>query len=140
MKTSSVFRGLGQSIVAAFALTVFASFSSQAQSADRIQPKPFAIAQPAPAGLETAVYQVPQTTKFKVHFVNSTGKTVTVKLRDANRNVLYTESVSAKNYIRKFDLEPLGDGKYQFEITGGGQTVVRQVDLQTVTARTVQIQ
>ncbi|MCU0354465.1 MAG: hypothetical protein MUD08_12125 [Cytophagales bacterium] len=140
MKKSSVFRGLSQGLVAAFALTVFASFSSPAQSAASVQPKMFSLMQPAPAALETAVYQVPQTTKFKVHFVNNTGKAVTVKLLDAGRNVLYTESVSAKNYIRKFDLEPLGDGKYQFEITGGGQTVVRQVDLQTVTARTVQVQ
>lgn len=94
----------------------------------------------APKALEAVMYQIPETTKFKVHFLNNSGRKVTVQLRDAQNQLVYSEVVSGKNYIRKFDLNNLSDGAYRFEISNGNQYIVKEVALQTVSARSVQVE
>jgi flagellar hook assembly protein FlgD len=133
MKTNA-FRKLGQGLLAAILLTIGTQVSSFGQSLANATP-PTSL---APAGLEAVVYQVPETTKFKVHFLNHSENPVTVRLLDANNQVIYSESITAKNYLRKFDLENLSDGNYRFEISNGKQRIKKEVGLQTVTARSVQ--
>jgi len=131
------FRRWGQGLFAGIVLAAFTQVNSFGQSmASASQPEALA----APSGLQTAVYQIPETTKFKVHFVNNSSHPVTIQLRDARNQVIYSEKISGKNYIRKFDLEQLGDGTYTFEINNGSQRIVKEVDLHTVRARSVQVQ
>lgn len=131
---ASAFSRLGHSVLAATLLTVFTQVSSFGQS--------MATAKPVEslAALETAIYQIPETTKFKVHFVNPSGHKITVQLRNASDEVVYSETVSDKNYIRKFDLENLTDGMYHFDIVDGKQHIRKEVEIQTVSARSVQVQ
>ena len=133
MKTNA-FRKLGQSVLVATVLTVFSQIQSMAQTTASAKPTETL------GTMETAVYQVPETTKFKVHFINPSARKTTVKLLNAKDEVLYTEVVTNQNYIRKFDLENLADGMYHFEISNGQQKIRKDVELQTTTARNVQIQ
>lgn len=131
------FSTTGQGILVGLMLTVSTSVGSFAQSMASAKPTEVIV---APAALQAVVYQVPETTKFKVHFQNHSGKKVTVTLRDASNQVIYSEVVASTNYVRKFDLEELNDGSYHFEISNGNQNIIKEVALQTVNARNVKVQ
>jgi len=137
MKTMNSIRKAGHVMLAVVMLAAFTQVSSSAQSMASAEPNKTIT---VPAGLQVIVYQVPETTRFKVHVLNNSGQPVMVRLRNAGNQLLYSEKVTDKNYSRKFDLEKLTDGAYQFEITNGDQQVVKEVTLQTVTARNVQVQ
>lgn len=94
----------------------------------------------APTSLPVALYQVENTTKLKLHFENYSGKDVTIKIRNAASQVVYQEKVEQpKKYIRKFDMKTLGDGAYTFEISNADETVIKEISLQTMLARRMDV-
>jgi hypothetical protein len=92
-----------------------------------------------PHSLKVAVYQVENTTKFKVHFENYDDSPVVLRIRAANNKVLHQEVVRDGKYVRKFDLGNMNDGDYTFEIANGKENVSKAIQLQTLSARTLQI-
>jgi len=141
MKTMLSFRTVSQGILAGIALAAFVQSASSAQIlASAKQPDPKAITAPASESLMVLAYQIPGTPKVKVHIHNLNGDKLSLRLKDANGNVIYTEIVSTANYIRRFNLEALPDGNYVFEVGNGAQRIQKFVDLQTVTARNMQVQ
>jgi|GEM_PF-921600 len=93
-----------------------------------------------PHSLKVAVYQVDNTAKFKVHFENSDPSVVVLRIRNAAHKVLHEEVVRDGKYVRKFDLGNMNDGDYTFEIANGKESVLKSIQLQTLSARTLQIQ
>lgn len=94
----------------------------------------------APKTLDVAVFQVENTLKFKVHMENYAGNNVNIRIKDASNKVLYEEKVKdVSKYIRKFDFSTMADGDYTFEISNGTETLSRDISLQTLSARTLQI-
>ncbi|GAB3910149.1 hypothetical protein GCM10028803_49390 [Larkinella knui] len=55
----------------------------------------------------------------------------TIRLKDANNEVLYQESLSKvpANHWRKFDFEGMKTGVYYLEISNGKQKTVRQIEV-----------
>ena len=141
MKTPSSFRKSGRMVLAAIAFTAFgggAAFSQTLASAQ--QPGPAGL--PAPSGLTVIAYQVPETTKFKVHFQNPSGERVRIVLKNDRHESVYAEDVTntKRGYIRKFDMKDMADGTYRFEVSSGQQKVTREIGLQTTLARSVLVQ
>jgi hypothetical protein len=92
-----------------------------------------------PHSMRVAVYQVENTAKFKVHFENYDDSPVVLRIRAANRKVLHEEVVREGKYVRKFDLGNMNDGDYTFEIANGKENFSKAIQLQTLSARTLQI-
>ena len=138
MKNPSRFRKQSQIVLTALAFTALsggAAFSQTLASAK--QPGPVEL--PAPFGLTVIAYQVPETTKFKVHFQNLSGESVRIVLKNDRHESVYVEDVAntKRSYIRKFDMKDMADGTYRFEITSGSQKVTKEISLQTMVARSV---
>ncbi len=93
-----------------------------------------------PHSLKVAVYQVDNTAKFKVHFENYDQSVVVLRIRNAANKVLHEEVVRDGKYVRKFDLGNMTDGDYTFEIANDKESVSKAIQLQTLSARTLQIQ
>ena len=94
----------------------------------------------APKTLDMAVFQVENTLKFKVHMENYAGNNVNIRIKDASHKVLYEEKVKdVSKYIRKFDFSTMADGQYTFEISNGTETLSKDISLQTLSARSLQI-
>jgi flagellar hook assembly protein FlgD len=94
----------------------------------------------APKSLEVAVFQVENTLKFRVHLENHANKEVLIKIRNANNKVIYEEKVKdAPRYIRKFDFSTMMDGDYTFEVSNSTETFTKDISLQTLSARSLQI-
>lgn len=94
----------------------------------------------APKTLDVAVFQVENTLKFKVHMENYAGNNVNIRIKDASNKVLYEDKIKdVSKYIRKFDFSTMADGKYTFEITNGTETLTKDISLQTLSARSLQI-
>ncbi len=92
-----------------------------------------------PASLQVAVYQVENTTKFKLHFENSASRPVTLTLKNAANQVVHREVVSSPKYIRKFELGNIQDGTYTFEISNSQERITKEIQLQTLAARSLQV-
>jgi flagellar hook assembly protein FlgD len=94
----------------------------------------------APKTLDMAVFQIENTLKFKVHMENYAGNNVNIRIKDASHKVLYEEKVKdVSKYIRKFDFSTMADGQYTFEISNGTETLSKDISLQTLSARSLQI-
>jgi len=89
--------------------------------------------------MRVAVYQLENSSKFKVHFENIAEAPVVIRIRNSSNKVLHEEVVKDKKYVRKFDLESMADGNYTFEITNKEESYTKEIELQTLTARTIQI-
>lgn len=109
-----------------------------------------ATAQPSLAGneplpgsgtLQTAVFQLPNTVKFKAIAKSSQAGNMTVRIRNAKNEVVFTDFMrNASGYYRTFDLSDLADGTYTFEISNGSETRRQAVSIETTLARTVSVQ
>ncbi len=59
-------------------------------------------------------------------------------VRDVKGNTKYTEVTFTDKYIRKFDLSPLGEGTYTFELSNeAGQTYTRTFRIETPAPRVI---
>jgi flagellar hook assembly protein FlgD len=75
-----------------------------------------------------------------VHLENYAGKDVTIKIKDAANKVVYEERVKdVSRYIRKFDFSSMLDGEYTFEVSNNKETFTKDISLQTLSARSLQI-
>ncbi len=74
-----------------------------------------------------------------MHFENHSKKDVTIKIKNSDNKVVYSETVSAPKYIRKFDFNTLADGNYTFEVSNKKETFVKEITLQTLSARSLNI-
>ncbi len=92
-----------------------------------------------PASLQVAVYQVENTTKFKLHFENSASRPVTLTLKNAANKVIHQEVVASPKYIRKFELGNMQDGTYTFEISNSQERITKEIQLQTLAARSIRV-
>jgi hypothetical protein len=78
--------------------------------------------------------------QFRVSFVNKLGRKVSVRIVDGDKNVLYSENSHVpNNYVKYFDLSPLLDGTYAFEIVDGKDRYSQTFDILTQTQRMVSI-
>lgn len=94
----------------------------------------------APKSLAVAVFQVENTLKFKVHLENYANNDVTIKIKNQANKVIYQEKVKdASKYIRKFDFSTMADGEYTFEVSNKKETYSKDISLQTLSARSLQI-
>jgi flagellar hook assembly protein FlgD len=94
----------------------------------------------APKSLDVAVFQVENSLKFKVHLENYAGKDVTIKIKNASNKVVYQEKIKdASKYIRKYDFSTMMDGDYTFEVSNTKETYTKDISLQTLAARSLQI-
>ena len=92
-----------------------------------------------PHSLKVAVYQLENTPKFKVHFENYDDSPVVLRIRNAANKILHEEVVRDGKYVRKFDMANMNDGDYTFEIANGKENFTKEIQLQTLSARTLQI-
>jgi ribosome maturation factor RimP len=93
-----------------------------------------------PKSLAVAVFQVENTLKFRVHFENYAGDDVKIKIRNSADKVVYEETVkNTQKYMRKFDLSTMADDTYTFEITNKRESYTKEISLQTLSARSLQI-
>lgn len=134
-------RGTGFALAGAALLSLLTFTGAAAQSqvyAHRFD-KPVPTEIYKPHSLKVAVYQVENTAKFKVHFENYDNSPVVLRIRGANRKVLHEEVVRDGKYVRKFDLGSMTDGGYTFEVANGKENFSKAIQLQTLSARTLQI-
>jgi hypothetical protein len=84
-------------------------------------------AQSAPEStLRAACYPIQASLRCRLFFDNPTGQPVTVRIRDEKGQVQYSERFADRaKFNRAYDLAPLGDGTYTFEVRQG-RTVWRQ--------------
>jgi hypothetical protein len=92
-----------------------------------------------PHSLQVAVYQVENTSKFKVHFENLADTPVMLRIKNSSNKVIHSEVVKDKKYVRKFNLDNMADGSYTFEITNKDESYTKEIQLETLSARTIQI-
>ena len=92
--------------------------------------------------LNAGLFQLVNTNKIKLAVDKGTEKRLQVKLKDAGGRVLYNElyNKDAEQYRRVFDLEGMNDGTYYFELLYGDQKLVKEVQIQTSTGRSISIQ
>ncbi|PMD90394.1 hypothetical protein BWI97_23195 [Siphonobacter sp. BAB-5405] len=71
----------------------------------------------------------------KVNFMleKVAGKKLTVSLRNAKGDVLFSENISknATGYARRFDMNELADGQYHIEVTDGETTLKKDISINT---------
>ncbi|CAA9261048.1 MAG: hypothetical protein AVDCRST_MAG56-2534 [uncultured Cytophagales bacterium] len=99
------------------ALLTFASFSPAAEN-------------PANTPLAVGMYRLEDQNAVRVFVTNNNEDKVTVRIKDAHGNVVYTDVV--KNYEkfgRKYVLSSLRKGQYTIEISNRNSVVTQQVIL-----------
>ena len=78
--------------------------------------------------------------QFRVSFVTKQSRKVSVRIVDADKNVLYSENSNVPaNYMKYFDLTPLLDGTYSFEVVDGKEKYSQSFDILTQTQRIVSV-
>lgn len=92
--------------------------------------------------LSAGLFQLINTNKIKLAVDKGTEKRLQVILKDAGGRVIYNEMYNkdAEQYRRVFDLEGMNDGTYYFELLYGDQKLVKEVQIQTSTGRSISIQ
>ncbi len=76
--------------------------------------------------------------QFKVSYHTPQSKSITVRILDTDKNVLFNESKRTDvNYVKYFDLTSLLDGTYTFEIMDGKEKFSQSFDVLTKTSRVV---
>lgn len=91
--------------------------------------------EPEASSLQSAVFQIPNSLKFKTVVAPREGK-LSITIRNENNEVMYSENLkSDKGYIRTFDFSTLADGQYTFVISNGQQTQSKTFVIETTTAR-----
>jgi flagellar hook assembly protein FlgD len=140
IQVKNVFRHAGSALViAALSVLSFTEVAAQTQRSASIEK----ITQPTPSSLAATVYQLDNSLKFKLHFENSSDNDVNIKIRNSANQLVYTETVkgrNAKKYVRKFDLSTLPDGEYTFEVSNRTESFTKDIQLQTMSARSLAIE
>lgn len=78
--------------------------------------------------------------QFRVSFVTKQSRKVSVRIVDADKNVLYSENSNVPaNYMKYFDLSPLLDGTYSFEVVDGKDKYSQSFNILTQTQRIVSV-
>jgi hypothetical protein len=78
--------------------------------------------------------------QFRVSFVTKQSRKVSVRIVDADKNVLYSENSNVPaNYMKYFDLTPLLDGTYSFEVVDGKEKYSQSFNILTQTQRIVSV-
>ena len=83
--------------------------------------------------LAVGMYQIDNTMKMNLAVKNNSKRAVTIVLKNAEGEEIYSEIVG-KNYAsykRAFDMVALGDGNYRFEISNGTNTITKAVSIST---------
>ncbi len=106
-----------------------------------IAPVSMAASGPGPeaSSLQSAVFQLPNSLKFKTVIAAADSK-LSIVIRNAQNEAIYTESMKHnEGYIRTFDFSTLPDGDYTFEISNGKQTQSKTFKIETTSARVVNV-
>jgi len=101
----------------------------------------FAANGPEPAAsLESAVFQLPDSMKFKAIVANPQSSKLIITIRNEKDEVVYSETIrNQKGYIRTFDLSAMTDGEYTFEIASNSQSQKKSFRIETTLARVVNL-
>ena len=67
--------------------------------------------------------------KSLVFELDSQSKETMIQFKDANNRVIYSESISDKNYIKRFNLEKLEDGVYYILAEDAMKSIVYKISL-----------
>lgn len=91
-----------------------------------------------PTVLPALIYPTNQAHTIRVNAHNQQRGPLTIVIRDANGQVKHTELSFASKYIGRFNLAPLGEGIYTFELSNqAGQSFSRAFRLETATPRII---
>jgi hypothetical protein len=94
---------------------------------------------PEASTLQSAVFQLPNSLKFKTVIAPADSK-LSVVIRNQKNEAIYSEAMKHnQGYIRTFDLGTLPDGEYTFEISNGQQTQSQTFKIETTSARVVNV-
>ncbi len=85
------------------------------------------------ATFNVGMYRVENTMKMNVLVEKMEGSTTNIALKDSKGETIYSETLSKKGtkYSKKWNLENLADGKYNFVISNGSEKIVKEVNLST---------
>ncbi len=83
--------------------------------------------------LAVGMYQIENTMKMNLSVNNKRNTALQITLKNADGEELYSEIVGKKYpaYKRAFDLAGLADGSYQFEISNGRTSIVKEISVNT---------
>ena len=91
-----------------------------------------------PASLPALIYPTNQAQTIRVNAHNQQRGPLTIVIRDANGKVKHTETTFASKYIGRFNLAPLGEGTYTFELSNeAGDSFTRAFRIETATPRVI---
>ncbi len=91
-----------------------------------------------PTSLSALIYPTNKAHTIRVNAHNQKRGPLTIVIRDANGKVKHTELAFASKYIGRFNLAPLGEGTYTFELSNqAGQSFTRSFRLETATPRVI---
>jgi hypothetical protein len=94
---------------------------------------------PEASTLQSAVFQLPNSLKFKTVIAPADSK-LSVVIRNQKNEAIYSEAMKHnQGYIRTFDFSTLPDGEYTFEISNGQQTQSKTFKIETTSARVVNV-
>ena len=113
--------------------------SSLLLSASLLSLTPAALAQTLPeATFQAACYPIQHTLKCRLFFVNPEARPVSIVIRDAQGQKQHQEVLTGlAKFNRAYDLAPLGDGTYTFEVSQGKTLFTQAVTVETTHARHV---
>ena len=78
--------------------------------------------------------------QFRVLYDTPQNPKISVRIQDSENTVLYQEIKAVQTtYLRYFDLSPLHDGRYTFEIVDGNEKYNQSFDIVTQTRRVVSV-
>ena len=134
------FTGIFRTTIAIFTLTLLMSANISYAQGSASHKLASNLDIPEHKNLAVAVFQVENTLKFRLHFENYAGDKVKITIRNSADKVVYEETVkNSKTYIRKFDLSSMADDTYIFEVASKHQSYTKEISLQTLSARSLQI-
>lgn len=96
--------------------------------------------QPGSGTLQSTVFQLPNSLKFKAIAKSSQAGKMTVSIKNDRNQVLFSDLLrNTAGYYRTFDLSGMADGTYTFEISNGSETRRQTVNIETTMARTISV-
>ena len=139
MKTLTI-RPVSKNVISAIALLLSVSLSTaqlaQAQTftgENRLKENPTV--------LPALIYPTTKTQTIRVNAHNRHGGPLTIVIRDAKGKMKHTEVSFANKYIGRFNLSPLGEGTYTFELSNqAGQSFTRSFRVETSQPRVIALE
>ena len=92
--------------------------------------------------LDAALYKVMATNKVKLSVDKNANDRLRVILKDKAGKIYYSESFNenVSKYRRIFDLEEMGDGTYYFEMISKKKKLVKEVQIESTSAKFISLQ